>query len=473
MLDWFEKDAPIRVKFDCLNALNGMITGTAGLLAVSAAAGAPGLGTGVVAGAAALLVAVTVGTGRLSKRLICDPYVNTVVRMEGLAAGDTASEINFTTHKDCVGRMTKAMAVFRANAIAIADANKAQAAVVGALGAGLERLATGGLTVRIEESFPADYETLRTNFNAAADAMRESIASVAHSASGIRTGSSEIRQASDDLALRTEQQAASLEEAAAAMEEITSAVRLTAADAARANKLVDETGAEARDGGVVVGEAVEAMAGIERASDEIAEIIGVIDGIAFQTNLLALNAGVEAARAGEAGRGFAVVASEVRNLAQRSADAARDVKSRIKASADQVETGVQLVRRTGEALGRIIGRVDQVTQLIGSIATAAQEQSAGLQQVNATVSEMDGVTQQNAAMVEETSAAARSLASEAEELTRQVGRFDIGQPHLPEPASPVHVLHDRITAAARPVALARAGGRSAGAALAEAEWSSF
>jgi methyl-accepting chemotaxis protein len=472
MLSWFEKVAPIRVKFDCLSALNGSITAAAGLLAIASAAGVVGIGTGGVAAAAGLLLAVTIITGRLAKRLVCDPYVSTVVRMEGLAAGDVASEIGFTDHADCVGRMTRAMGVFRSNAIAIAEAGEAQAKVVSALGAGLDQLASGTLTCRIDQDFPSEYEALRVNFNAAVDAMLESISSVAHSASGIRTGSSEIRQASDDLALRTEQQAASLEETAAAMEQITNAVRMTAADATRANQLVDETGSEAQTGGAVVGQAIEAMAGIERASDEIAEIIGVIDGIAFQTNLLALNAGVEAARAGDAGRGFAVVASEVRSLAQRSADAARDVRLRIKASADQIENGVQLVRGTGDALNRIIGRVEQVTQLIGSIATAAQQQSVGLQQVNTTVSEMDGVTQQNAAMVEETSAAARNLAAEAEELNRQVGRFETGQAREPQGRSPVRDLQERITAAPRPVPVPRSAGNAA-VAMADAEWSSF
>jgi len=364
------------------------------------------------------------------------------------------------------------MNVFRQNAIAVQEASAAQRTVVEGLSNGLAKLVDGELTYEIAQPFPGEYEELRANFNRAMASMAEALTAVSHAAGGINTGASEIRQASDDLSQRTEQQAASLEEAAAAMEQITTNVQQTAQDASKANEVVGQTRSEAELSGNVVSKAVEAMNAIERGSAEISEIIAVIDGIAFQTNLLALNAGVEAARAGEAGRGFAVVASEVRALAQRSAEAAKDVKARINTSSEQVATGVQLVSETGDALRRIIERIGEMSQLVGAIATAAEQQSEGLRQVNSTVAEMDGVTQQNAAMVEEATAAARSLATEAEELARQVARFDIGSDrgnsHSARPT--VHVLQDRVAKAVRP---ARRAGSAALAEVADDDWSGF
>ena len=222
------------------------------------------------------------------------------------------------------------------------------------------------------------------------------------------------------------------------------------------------------------------MSGIERSSAEISEIITVIDGIAFQTNLLALNAGVEAARAGDAGKGFAVVASEVRALAQRSAEAAKDVKTRIMASSEQVDVGVELVSETGKALQRIIGRIGEISTLVSTIASSAEQQSTGLQQVNTAVAEMDGVTQQNAAMVEQSTAAARSLSEEAGELASQIARFKIGgnEPSQSAPTA-VHKLQARAASAGRRIATtarrapARGGGGSAAMAVAEDDWSQF
>jgi methyl-accepting chemotaxis protein len=223
------------------------------------------------------------------------------------------------------------------------------------------------------------------------------------------------------------------------------------------------------------------MEGIERTSGEISEIISVIDGIAFQTNLLALNAGVEAARAGDAGKGFAVVASEVRALAQRSADAAKDVKARITASAEQVEAGVKLVSATGAALHGIIGRVGEINTIVSEIAGSAERQAIGLGEVNTAIAEMDGVTQQNAAMVEEATAATRALASEAEELAQEVTRFKLAEAKASAPAplrsAPVHQLHDHAAHAGRQVAKAARGrGRSGAATLAavvQDDWSYF
>jgi methyl-accepting chemotaxis protein len=478
MFNWFRAKAPIRRKFDTLfvvyvglAALSAAIT----WMAVSGAASATVIMSGAIA-----TVAMTALVAAISKKAICDPYVRTVVRMEGLAAGDLITPIEYTNFSDCVGRMTKAMEVFRSNGELVKQAGEAQEQVVGALGAGLAKVAVNDLTFRIDAAFPADYERLRVDFNRAMDALTEVMSAVSEAASGINNGANDIRQASDDLSQRTEQQAASLEETAAAMDEITGTVRETASGATRANVVVGETRNEAEQSGEVVRRAVDAMSGIERASAEIGEIISVIDGIAFQTNLLALNAGVEAARAGDAGRGFAVVASEVRALAQRSADAAKDVKAKITASSEQVEVGVELVSETGKALQRIIGRIGEISTLVGTIASSAEQQSTGLQQVNTAVSEMDGVTQQNAAMVEEATAAARSLAEEADELSRQVARFALtnGQQRTVAAPTVVHQLQARAATAGREIARnakrrVAAGGGGASAAVAEDDWSEF
>jgi methyl-accepting chemotaxis protein len=484
MIAWFGEKAPIRRKFDALAVayilLAAIAVGTT-WLALTGLTTAP-----VILGGAAASFIGTVVVAIGSKKLVCDPYVNTVVRMEGLAAGDLTSPIGYHHYTDCVGRMNRAMEVFLQNAQTVRASGVAQEQVVEALGSGLSRLATNDLSHRIDTPFPADYERLRVDFNRAMDAVASVMAAVGEATNGINNGAGDIRQASDDLSQRTEQQAASLEQTAAAMDEITGTVRETAAGANRANAVVTEARAEAEQSGDVVRRAVEAMNGIERASSEISEIISVIDGIAFQTNLLALNAGVEAARAGDAGKGFAVVASEVRALAQRSADAAKDVKAKIIASSEQVEAGVELVSETGKALQRIIGRIGEISTLVGTIAASAEQQATGLQQVNTAVSEMDGVTQQNAAMVEQATAAARSLAEEADELARQVARFNLGgtgtvrpvAAPTPAPAVPaVHNLQNRAAEAGREIArntrrrVAAGGGRQA--AVAEDDWSEF
>lgn len=473
MLKWFEKSAPIRTKFKVLLVIHGFVA-AAGVGTTYLAAKATPEQWMVYVGIAASLLVLTIVTVLVSARLISTPYVNTVVRMEALAAGDLHSDIRYTDYTDCVGRMTRAMTVFRQNAEQVRTANEAQDLVTNALGEGLSRLATSDLSHRIEQSFPADYERLRVDFNRAMDAVADVMTAVAEATSGINSGANDIRQASDDLSQRTEQQAASLEETAAAMDEITSTVRETAAGAARANTVVGEARVEAEQSGDVVRRAMDAMSGIERGSAEISEIISVIDGIAFQTNLLALNAGVEAARAGDAGKGFAVVASEVRALAQRSAEAAKDVKTRILASSQQVDSGVDLVSETGKALQRIIARIGEISTLVSTIATSAEQQATGLQQVNTAVSEMDGVTQQNAAMVEQATAAARTLSTEADELARQVARFKLGGGGDERPAklaSPVHSMQDRAARAGRQIA--RSSRRGGSAAVAEDDWSAF
>jgi len=475
MLTWFRSNAPIRRKFDVLLIVYAGLTAIPVATTFLAMAGGSASPLLPIAAIAALIGVVIVAL--TSKSLICDPYVGTVVRMEALAAGDLASPIPNAEFTDCVGRMTRAMEVFRRNGETIRETAATQEQIVGALGEGLSRLALSDLTYRINRPFSAEYEQLRSNFNHAMDSMAEVMTAVTEVANGIKNGASDIRQASDDLSQRTEQQAASLEQTAAAMDEITGAVRETAVGAGRANSAVSEARAEAEQSGDVVRRAVDSMGGIERASAEISEIISVIDGIAFQTNLLALNAGVEAARAGDAGKGFAVVASEVRALAQRSADAAKDVKTKITASSQQVELGVELVCETGKALQRIIDQIGEVATLVGTIATSAEQQAGSLQQVNTAVSEMDGVTQQNAAMVEQATAAARSLAEEAEALAQQVGGFKLEEGHRPAVATnSVHHLQARAAKAGRSVAAnvrRRAVSGGALAAVAEDDWSEF
>jgi methyl-accepting chemotaxis protein len=302
-----------------------------------------------------------------------------------------------------------------------------QQQVVGSLATGLETLANGDLVFRLTAKFNPDYEKLRADFNAAMEKLQMAMQAIASNTAGVRSGAQEITSASDDLARRTEQQAASLEQTAAALDEITARVRKAAEGAQAARNVATAAKNDAEVSAQVVRQTVEAMHGIEQSSKKIGNIIGVIDEIAFQTNLLALNAGVEAARAGDAGRGFAVVATEVRALAQRSADAAKEIKTLISGSGHQVEAGVKLVGETGRALGRIAEQVNQLNGLVTEISVSAQEQATGLNEVNAAMNQMDQVTQQNAAMVEQSTAASHSLASEASELARLVGQFSLGQ----------------------------------------------
>jgi methyl-accepting chemotaxis protein len=303
---------------------------------------------------------------------------------------------------------------------------KEQTFVVEAVAVAMEKLASGDLTYRLDANFSEEYRRLKENFNVAVDQMRAAIASIATNSDGIRSGAGEISQATRDLSGRTEQQAATLEQTAAALEQITTTVRKTAAGAERANGQVQAATTDAEKSGHVVRQAIDAMSGIEQSAQQISQIIGVIDEIAFQTNLLALNAGVEAARAGEAGRGFAVVAQEVRALAQRSAEAAKEIKTLILTSSDQVESGVALVGQTGEALERIVVEVAEISALVSEITASAQEESRALAEVSTAINQMDQTTQQNAAMVQQTSGASQSLAHDSEELSRLVARFQIG-----------------------------------------------
>ncbi|WP_299005987.1 PAS domain-containing methyl-accepting chemotaxis protein, partial [uncultured Caulobacter sp.] len=289
----------------------------------------------------------------------------------------------------------------------------------------LERLAANDLSYRMPAAIDAQFARVRDDFNSAVQALDETIGAVAMTTQNVNAGANEISTASDDLSRRTEQQAASLEETAAALDEITATVGRSAEGAKRASEAASGARVDAAKSGEIVSEAVMAMDGIEESSSQINQIIGVIDEIAFQTNLLALNAGVEAARAGEAGRGFAVVAQEVRALAQRSADAAKEIKVLIANSSAQVDRGVKLVGETGRALTSISGKVSEIDALISEIAQSSREQATGLGEVNVAVNQMDQVTQQNAAMVEEATAAAANLRTEAAELERLITRFNI------------------------------------------------
>jgi methyl-accepting chemotaxis protein len=371
--------------------------------------------------------------------------------MGKLSGGDYKTKVDGQDRKDEIGGMSRAVQVFKDAGLekirleAEAETQRAQAAeergrveaeraraaaqvetVVAALADGLERLSSGDLLYRLNASFSAEYEKLRADFNAAMEKLQETMKSIAANTAGVRNGASEINQASDDLSRRTEQQAASLEETAAALDQITATVKRSAESAKEARELVTTAKTDAERSGEVVREMVGAMSGIETSSKQIGNIISVIDEIAFQTNLLALNAGVEAARAGDAGRGFAVVATEVRALAQRSAEAAKEIKALISASGQQVDSGVKLVAETGKALVRIVEQVSKLNQVVGTIAASAQEQATGLNEVNTAVNQMDQVTQRNAAMVEESTAASHALANEAAELSQLVGQFQIG-----------------------------------------------
>ncbi|WP_339346398.1 methyl-accepting chemotaxis protein [uncultured Sphingomonas sp.] len=423
----------------------------------------------LIIGGTAITVVVVLLVGFAARRHVVAPLVALVGVVRRMSDGDLSVEVPAASRRDELGQLAGATQAFRDQLAGAERAKQEQTdLIVGSVGDALSQLADGDLMVRVDADLTGPFAKLKSDFNNAAQALQATMKRVSDSTSGINNGAADIRQASDDLSQRTEQQAASLEQTAAAMEQITSGVRDSASRAARANAAVEQARDEAQRSGEVMQAAVAAMGAIERTSGEISDIISVIDGIAFQTNLLALNAGVEAARAGDAGKGFAVVASEVRALAQRSADAAKDVKARITASADQVGNGVGLVGQTGDALNRIIERITEINALVREIATSAEQQSSSLAQVSTAVSEMDGVTQQNAAMVEQATAAARGLAEEADMLASQVARFRTGGGTVTPIAtaraepSPAPIVPQRIVRQAGNAALA-----------VEDDWSSF
>lgn len=399
----------------------------------------------------ALFAALIVAALYVSSRGITGPINALRARMLSLAEGKTDEPITGMGRKDEVGQMAAAVAVFRDNAVANlrleeeaaanrslseeerrrkAEADRARAEemaqATAGLGEGLKHLASGDLTFQLADPFAPDFETLRADFNSAVVQLSETLRAVAEATGAIDNGSREVSASADDLSKRTEQQAAALEETAAALDQITVNVANSSKRADEARKVAVQANESAAESGRVVANAVDAMQKIEASSNQVSNIIGVIDEIAFQTNLLALNAGVEAARAGDAGKGFAVVAQEVRELAQRSAQAAKEIKDLIRNSSVEVQSGVKLVSDTGEALKTIEGYIVTVNQHMDSIATSAREQSVGLAEVNTAVNQMDQVTQQNAAMVEETSAAGATLASESGRLRELISQFQLG-----------------------------------------------
>ncbi|ASW07878.1 methyl-accepting chemotaxis protein [Rhizobium sp. 11515TR] len=291
------------------------------------------------------------------------------------------------------------------------------------LAGALRSLSEGDLTKMLERPFVPSMEQLRHDFNATIEKLSETLTTVGHNASAIAAGSRELGDSAEAFSRRTEQQAASVEETAAALEEITTTVADSSQRAEEAGRLVAETKRGAEESGTVVRNAVAAMDQIEKSSREITNIIGVIDDIAFQTNLLALNAGVEAARAGEAGKGFAVVAQEVRELAQRSASAAKEIKALIMTSSQHVKNGVGLVGQTGKALEEIVTQVADINTNVAAIVKASKEQTIGLREINSAINSLDQTTQQNAAMVEESTAASLRLANEADTLHTLLAQF--------------------------------------------------
>lgn len=394
-----------------------------------------------------VLFLATVG-GFFIARSISAAMRGTTDEMAALANGDTNIANEQLGKPTELGKMAEALQTFKENALqritmeqeaeeereradqsrianeqAKEKHNREVETVVQSLGNALQRLADGDLSRSISTDYAEEFQQLKNDFGNSISKLSGALNEINESTIEISNDSNELRRAADDLAMRTEQQAAALEETSAALEEITSTVKESADRASEARSKATQAKESTNKSGEVVKDAVEAMGRIESASDEISQIIGVIDDIAFQTNLLALNAGVEAARAGEAGKGFAVVAQEVRELAQRSANAAKEIKDLITNSGVEVANGVSLVQATGEALRNISIEVNEIEEHVQSIARASAEQSAGLTDINRAVSEMDQVTQSNAAMVEETNAVTHRLSAETETLSQLVSQF--------------------------------------------------
>jgi methyl-accepting chemotaxis protein len=323
-----------------------------------------------------------------------------------------------------------------------------------------QSIANGDLSVKVASGGTDEVGVMLTSLGNMQTSLSQLVANVRQGSEGVSTASAEIAQGNNDLSARTERQASALEETAASMEELGSTVKQNASSALQANQLAKSASTVAIQGGEVVGQVVETMKGINAASHKIADIISVIDGIAFQTNILALNAAVEAARAGEQGRGFAVVASEVRSLASRSADAAKEIKTLIGASVERVEAGTTLVDKAGATMTEVVNSIRRVTDIMGEISAASSEQAAGVSQVGEAVRDMDNTTQQNAALVEEMAAAASSLKGQAHELVQLVAVFKLAPGSAPsaaftKPAGPVHRAAPRLQAAPAAKKLAR------------------
>ncbi len=441
---------------DAVLPLRELREGQAALTAKNVARQEMAIVTAIIAlivGGIALITIAMVLSAMLS-RMIARPITTLTDAMRQLANGDNAIVVD-ADRVDELGDMARAVLVFRDTALAKVDADAAKALadlaktaaerdkaeadmaqrhVVEALDTALEALAAGDLTHVISTPFAPEYERLRTAFNVAVQGLEQSLASVAGSADSVRMGATQICSASEYLSERTEQQASTLQDTTTATNHVTDMVGGAARSAAEARNAITLANGDATDGRAIVEQAISAMDAINAGSQEISEIITMIDGIALQTNLLALNAGVEAARAGETGRGFAVVAGEVRELAKRTVDAAKEIKQLIAKSSEEVKLGVDRVGETSVMLARVVSKIGDANTLVVDIAQGAQTQAESMKQVNGAVASMDRATQQNAAMAEEATAAARILATEADELATLVARFRLNTTRQVAPA---------------------------------------
>ncbi|MGO7415620.1 methyl-accepting chemotaxis protein [Rhizobium ruizarguesonis] len=414
-------------------------------------------------------------------------------RISALQKGDLVSPVTYRENGDEIGFLARALEVFRHEAIAkvereqaaaeqsasldaerarnallTEEASNTQRLVMNALANALEGLAAGDFSIHLADVGP-EFDKLRQDFNNMVDAVAAALTEIKTASVAVETGSSELATSADQLARRTEQQAAALEQTAAALDEVTTTVRTSSQRAENAGQLVEETKRSAHVSATVVRDAIGAMDRIQTSSSQIGRIIGVIDEIAFQTNLLALNAGVEAARAGEAGKGFAVVAQEVRELAQRSANAAKEIKNLINVSGQEVAAGVGLVNETGDALLKIEEQINRISDSIASIVQSYREQATGLQEINSAINQMDQTTQQNAAMVEETNAACHELLSQGRLLQDSAGRFVVGASTASQP-KPVQAARQ---ARPEPRAFAQRHAGNAAVAAAPGAWEEF
>ncbi|MDO6962675.1 methyl-accepting chemotaxis protein [Rhizobium alvei] len=419
-----------------------------------------------------LTLAVTLAVIMLLLRMtVLKPLRRLAGATDRLAAGDVDCDLPAADRNDEIGAMGKALGVFRAALQSkkaleveaeqsrqraeqerIDTQRKAEAAAAerlriatSGLADGLKQLASGDLAFQLTQEFSPEFEALRSDFNASVQQLGRTLAAISQSVGTIDGGTSEISQGTNDLSLRTEQQAASLDKTVTALGQITANVASASERASEARDVAARANESAASSAVVVTDAEDAMRRIEQSSAEISKIIGVIDEIAFQTNLLALNAGVEAARAGDAGKGFAVVAQEVRGLAQRSANAAKEIKDLIQNSSQQVDSGVRLVRDAGTALKTIGDYIVSINEHMEAIAKSSKEQASDLEEVNSAVSQMDQVTQQNAAMVEQSNAASATLADETSKLRDLVNQFRLDVP-ANNPVAGLRATHARMAA---------------------------
>jgi methyl-accepting chemotaxis protein len=385
------------------------------------------------------------------RSLVGTPLATISARISALQTGDLETPVTYQANGDEIGFLARALEQFRRDAIAtledrrlteeqqqtidderarhaalIEEAAGTQRLIMERVGAALSTLAQGRLATRLQDLGP-DFNKLQGDFNSMVASVADAIVSIKTASLSVESGTGELASQTEQLAKRTEQQAATLEETAAALDQVTTTVQASSKKAEHAGTMVDEAKAEAHESAQIVRRAIGAMDRIQHSSSQIGQIIGVIDEIAFQTNLLALNAGVEAARAGDAGKGFAVVAQEVRELAQRSANAAKEIKQLVAVSSTEVAGGVTLVNETGDALLKIENRIGNITETILSIVASYREQSSGLREINHAINGMDQATQQNAAMVEETSAACHELLIQSQVLQQATDRFDIAR----------------------------------------------